>query len=109
MSETGISPLTSAQVAKDETQVAKEGYFRKDLIGLDQFANVLMGGSPDETISSRSARWATEDKGLKEEVGEVVSKGLDLFQKDHGAKAEIGDMYRAETVETIEQKAAQTD
>jgi hypothetical protein len=27
------------------------------LIGLDQFANVVLGGNPDETISSRVGRY----------------------------------------------------
>jgi hypothetical protein len=101
----GITPLTPVQVAVDEQQVANEGYVKKDLIGLDQFTNVILGGSPDETISSRMARWDTEDKGVKHKVGEVVSKGLDLFQKDHGAQAETGDLERAKIVTNIEEEA----
>jgi hypothetical protein len=34
----------------------EEGYVRNVLIGLDQFANALIGGDPNETISSRSAK-----------------------------------------------------
>lgn len=101
----GITPLTPAQEQVAEQQTAHEGYFRKDLIGLDQFANVITGGNPDETISSRMARWDTEDRGVKHEVGEVVSKGLDLFQKDHGAEAESGDLERAQNVVNIEKEA----
>lgn len=32
-------------------------YFKAVLISLDQFANTLFFGYPDETISSRSYRW----------------------------------------------------
>ena len=101
--DSGITPLTPDQLATAELQVEHEGYFRKDLIGLDQFVNVLTGGSPDETISSRSARWAVKDKGVKHVVGEVISHSLDLFEHDHGAEAEAGDLERAVTVAKIEE------
>lgn len=104
-----ITPLTSEQIAEQEAKVSKERYIQKDLVGLDQFANVLLGGSPDETISSRAARWDIEDKGIKHEVGKIVSEGLDLFQSDHGAKAEAGDLERSETVRSIEKKALGTE
>lgn len=99
---TGITPLTPQQTAVQEQEALKEGYVRKDLIGLDQFVNVLLDGDPDETISSRAARWATEDDGIKKHIGEAVSRGLDLFQSDHGAKAEAGDDARADKVAEIE-------
>ena len=60
--------------------------------------NVIFGGDPDETISSRSARAATEGKLW----GKILSHFLDLFQTDHGAKAEVGDLTRAEDVEYLE-------
>jgi hypothetical protein len=31
-------------------------YFVKVLLGLDQFANTIIGGAPDETISARAGR-----------------------------------------------------
>jgi hypothetical protein len=93
-----ITPLTPEQVAKQEAQASKEGYLHKDLVGLDQFANVLSGGNPDETISSRSARAAEQGKTW----GVVMSKFLNLFQRDHGPKAQAGDVERAEAVEKIE-------
>tara|TARA_R110000851_G_scaffold96920_3_gene210222 strand:+ start:300 stop:512 length:213 start_codon:yes stop_codon:yes gene_type:complete len=33
-----------------------ERYIRNLLISLDQFGNALLGGDPDETISSRAAK-----------------------------------------------------
>ena len=96
---TGITPLTPAQQALYEQQAGNAGYIHRVLIGLDMFANTLINGHPSETISSRSARAATEGKVW----GKVVSKGLDLFQKDHGAKAECGDVERAKQVEYFEE------
>lgn len=97
----GITPLTPAQVATQEAQAAKEGYGKRVLIGLDMFANTLTNGHPDETISSRSARAATEGKLW----GKGMSKFLDLFQRDHGAKAEAGDVSRALIVEHLEESS----
>jgi len=31
-------------------------YIKKVLLGLDQFGNTIIGGSPDETISARAGR-----------------------------------------------------
>ncbi len=94
----GIVPLTPQQVVKQEAQAAKEGYLTRTLVAVDDLGNVLTGGLPDETISSRAARAAEKH----EVVGEVVSKFLDVFQKDHGAKAQAGDLERASTAEDVE-------
>lgn len=93
-----ITPLDPKQIEKQEAQAAKEGYIDRDLIAIDMLGNVLTGGKPDETISSRSARAA--EAGNK--FGIVMSKFLNLFQKDHGAKAQAGDVERAAAVEKIE-------
>jgi hypothetical protein len=95
----GITPLTTAQVAAQEAQASKEGYIKRDLIALDMGVNVLCDGLPDETISSRWARGAEEHHKLDE----LGSKFLDLFQHDHGAKAQAGDTERA--VRVIETEA----
>ncbi len=97
----GITPLTPAQVAKQEAQAEKEDYLKRALIGLDTFINVLTDGDPDETISSRSARAA--ERGKK--WGVILSKFLDIFQKDHGAKAQAGDVARAQTVLSAEESS----
>lgn len=95
----GITPLTPAEVAAQEAKAAKEGYFMRDLIALDMGVNVLTGGLPDETFSSRWARGAEEHHRLDE----LGSKALDLFQHDHGAKAQAGDTERATAVVEIEE------
>jgi hypothetical protein len=94
----GITPLTPDQVAEQEAQAAKEAYLKRALIGLDMFINVLTDGDPDETISSRSARAAEKGKPW----GILMSKFLDVFQHDHGAKAQAGDVARAQAVITAE-------
>lgn len=95
----GITPLTPAQVATEEAQAAHENFIQRDLVAIDQAANVLTGGLPDETISSRLAR----DAQKHEIVGEVGSKILDVFQKDHGADAQAGDVERAAEVVKVEE------
>jgi hypothetical protein len=46
---------------------------------------------------------ATEDKGNEKAIGEVISKGLDLIQPDHGAQAEAGDLERAKIAANLEE------
>lgn len=97
-----VTPLPKDEFEKDVSKAPHDGYIHKELVAFDQFANVTLGGTPDETISSRVARWDTEDKGIKREIGKIISEGLGLIQHDHGAKAEAGDLGRAEEVERIE-------
>jgi hypothetical protein len=90
----GITPLAPDQLAQQEAQAEKEAYLKRALIGLDMFMNVLTDGDPDETISSRSARAAEKGKPW----GIFMSKFLDVFQHNHGAKAQAGDVARAQAV-----------
>lgn len=91
-------PLTPEQIAKQELQAAHEEYLHKVAVGFDQFMNTATGGDPDETISSRAQR----DADAGNEFAKLLTHGLDLIQKDHGRKAEAGDLERAQTVEGIE-------
>jgi hypothetical protein len=97
----GIVPLTPEQIAAQEAQAGKNGYIKRNLIALDMEASVVMDGNPDETISSRLARDA--EKGM--EIGILGSKILDVFEKDHGAKAQAGDVERAVIVIALETKS----
>jgi hypothetical protein len=54
-------------------------YFWNVLISLDQLANTLAGGDPDETISSRLAK--LNRKGNR--VGVIGCKLLDIVDKGH--------------------------
>ena len=96
----GIAPLTQAQFDAQKAKVAKENYIERDLVAVDQAANVATGGLPDETISSRLARAATAGKWW----GKLGSKILDKFQPDHGAKAMAGDTERGEAVVAEEER-----
>lgn len=97
----GITPLTPEEIAAQEAQAGQEGYIKRDLIALDIAANVVMGGHPDETISSRLARGAEAGHI----VGEIGSKILDVFEHNHGAKAQAGDVERAVVVIALETKS----
>lgn len=56
-------------------------YFWNILISIDQLFNTILGGYPDETLSSRM--------GKKQNctVCRIICRILDLFEKDHCKKA----------------------
>jgi hypothetical protein len=58
-------------------------YIWNFLIAIDQLANAILGGFPDETISSRMGKRAR--KGDK--LGKIVCKFLNLFDKGHCEKS----------------------
>lgn len=58
-------------------------YFWNLLIAIDQLANTLLAGDPDETISSRAAKAAR--KG--ERWGCVLCRLLDVFDNNHCEKS----------------------
>ena len=92
---TPITPLDPATTALQEAQARKDSYFVRVLIAVDMAANVALGGEEDETMSTDSALLARKH----EFVGSVVSRLLDLFQRNHGAKAAAGDLQRAKAIE----------
>ncbi len=96
-----ITPLTPNQVAVQEREVAREGFVERSLVAIDECADTMLGGPPDETISTRAAIDAEDGRGISKAVGKIVSEGLDLFQKDHGAKAAAGDLERAQAEQKI--------
>lgn len=55
-------------------------YFWNILISIDQLANTLLGGDPDETISSRAGKYARRGRGW---VPCQLCKLLNLIDKDH--------------------------
>lgn len=97
----GIVPLTPGQEQQQEKSAAHEGYLHRVIEEVDVLANVVAGGHQDETISSRLAR----DAEKHEPIGEAGSKVLDVFQADHGAKAQAADLYRAKEVEQLEENS----
>ena len=58
-------------------------YVLNVLIALDQYGNALVGGSPDETISSRAGKAQQEGKRW----GCVLCRFLNWFERDHCTKS----------------------
>lgn len=100
-----VTPLTPAQLQQQELEALHEGWFHRDAVAFDQMVNVFADGIPDETISARMARWATEDSGFKRSFGAAVCDALNVLQKNHGAKAEAADLARGQHVAAIESEA----
>lgn len=100
-----ITPLTPEQTAAQEAKAAKEGYLHRDAVALDIFADEVAGGPMDETISSRLARAAESGKWW----GKLGCKTLNLFQANHGPKAQAGDVERAQSEVEREQASGGID
>jgi hypothetical protein len=60
-------------------------YIWNILISFDQFCNTLLGGDPDETISSRMGKHLA--KHDKCPFCNMLCRFLNLFQKDHCIKS----------------------
>jgi hypothetical protein len=58
-------------------------WFWNVLISIDQFANTVAGGDPDETISSRAAKAQAEGKRW----GCMLCMLLNQVQRDHCQRA----------------------
>lgn len=93
-----ITPLTPEQEQHQKNQADHESYPHRVIEELDVLGNVIAGGKQDETISSRASRDAVEGK----EPGKVLSEVLDVFQHNHGARAQAADLERAETIIKLE-------
>lgn len=60
------------------------------LIWIDQGGNTLIGGDPDETISSRLGRLKKANGGVipwKHPLAKVIDWGLDKIDKNHSIDA----------------------
>ncbi len=97
-----VTPLTTEQLQQQELNALHASWFHKSAVAFDQMVNVFADGNPDETISARMARWATEESGFKKSFGSAVCTALNTVSPDHGAKAEVDDLTRAEHVEAVE-------
>jgi hypothetical protein len=99
--ESVVKPLTAAQEAEQEAKAARENFAVRGLVAVDQAANVLTGGLPDETISSRLAR----DAARHDKLAELGAAVLDLFERDHCVKAQAGDLARAKLAAAAEENS----
>lgn len=75
-------------------------YFERCLIALDEFVNVICGGSLDETISARSGRAAYHGARW----GKVMSWWLGKIVPNHCRLAELHDEQRAEYIAWLERQ-----
>lgn len=97
-----IIPLDPQEAATQEAQAASEGWLHRSLVAFDIACNViLLRGLEDETISSHSARAAEQGKMW----GKLMCRFLNLFQANHGPKAQAGDIERAKAIEVIEEES----
>jgi hypothetical protein len=58
-------------------------YLWNIIVSIDQLINTLIGGDPDETISSRMGKYVLKGRGF---VPCVLCKIIDIFDKDHCIK-----------------------
>ena len=84
----------------NETQLARrEGYLHRVFVATDMLVNVVLGGLPDETISSRCARHRNRW------WGRAMCWWLDKVQPHHDLLAREADLGRAEIVNRLEQRS----
>jgi hypothetical protein len=103
-----ITPLTPAELSAEKAKANAESALHEDLVVIDQALGKIIGGAPDITMSSDLAMMATEDTGIRKEIGVLGSKILDYMEPDHGAKAEAADIQRAEAAVDVLKKAIET-
>jgi hypothetical protein len=103
--------LTPAQIERTEKNAASEGFLHRVAVAADQDLNVDTGGLPDETISSRVRRITDAHPHGSWNPGVIFAKALNaalnFIQRNHGQKAQAGDLQRALTVAEIEERALQ--
>lgn len=106
----------SVDAGKFAQSALKQRYWHRALGQFDVFLNVLAGGAPDDTISSRMQRWKIDavpkPNAAKRAVGTFMCGWLGWLQKDHDIKANAGDLGRAEAEEkrtrsTLEKSGAE--
>lgn len=90
-----IDPIN---IPLEEAETAQEGYWRRVIVALDQFLNVVFDGLPDETMSTRIYRASLEGRTW----GIVLNWLLCRVQSFHGARATAGDLERSESIEKTE-------
>ena len=73
---------------KKECKLCK--YIWNILISIDQLGNTILGGSPDETISSRLGKWGAlhrKDKNIKYYIAVIICWLLNLIDENHCKKS----------------------
>lgn len=92
-----ITPLTPEQTAAQEALAEKEPLIEQDAVAVDKMlAKVVLDAPPDVTISEQAGVLAYTRRGFKGFYGRWMSRFLNLFQRDHGARATAGGNAEAE-------------
>jgi len=76
-------------------------YLKNIALGLDQFLNTILGGLPDETLSSRAYR--TEQTGAL--LGSLFRPLIDcvlFFDKNHCKESYLSELNRSQNFPTIQ-------
>lgn len=104
--EAGDVPLTREQIQLYMSQASKEHQWHIALVSFDQFINTtFFWGHVDETISSHVRRVADDPQAKHALLDKFLNAILNVIQKDHGAKAQAGDLERAIKIVQTERKA----
>src|SRR5690242_10223441 len=94
-----VTPLTPEQTEAQAKKAGDEGYLRRLPVDLDIAVDEAAGGPMGMTISTRLGIAAKNGKWW----GKIGAGFLNLFQRNHSAKAAAGDLERAAQVtQTIE-------
>lgn len=94
-----VTPLTPEQTAAQKTKASEEGYIHRNLAEDDVAIATLFDVPNGVTISSEAAILSVKGHGFKRLYGRALSAILNLFQKNHGAKAVASDEERAEAAD----------
>lgn len=93
------TPLTPEQIQQAEVNSQHHNYIMRVLKGVDELLNVVSDGNLSETISARVGRLASTN-----ELAKLVLYPLDLIQRNHGEKAEAGNLADAKKIEGVEEQ-----
>lgn len=104
-----VTPLTKAQTVAAEAKSAKHGYLENLAVDLDQSIPPIFDAPLGTTISGDAAIADVKDTGFKGFYGRWMCRFLNLFQRNHGAKAVAGDMERAKIVAQNEESSGLID
>jgi hypothetical protein len=80
----------SSLPSETKKEISMKKYLLNLLLGIDQLGNVIVGGDPDETISSRLGRLKVVNGGRipwRRPFSKVVEWALDKIQDDHCRRA----------------------
>jgi hypothetical protein len=82
LKRTGFGVIVAAMITTGVSFALSPTWTWNVFISLDQFANTLLMGDPDETISSRLGKWKVIDP-VRGYVATVICGFLDIIDFNH--------------------------